>query len=148
MIIRADLTYQQGLHKMWSRKTRYDFYWPSFSHIGEQAVLQQEIYCTTDATANVKVFGYQERYAEYRTKPSTIVGKLRSGTTGSLDAWHLAQYFGSAPTLSEGFIQDNPPFSRVVAVPSEPTFIFDCYFKLICARPMPVYSVPGSMDSF
>ena len=73
---------------------------------------------------------------------------MRSGTTGSLDAWHLAQHFGSAPTLSEGFIQDNPPFSRVVAVPSEPNFIFDCYFKLICARPMPVYSVPGSMDSF
>ena len=148
MIVRADLTYQQGLHKMWSRKTRYDFYWPSFSHFGEQAVLQQEIYCTNNAKENEKVFGYQERYAEYRTKPSTIVGKLRSGTPGSLDAWHLAQHFGSAPTLSEGFIQDNPPFSRVVAVPSEPAFIFDCYFKLICARPMPVYSVPGSLDSF
>ena len=100
MIVRADLTYQQGLPKLWSRKTRYDFYWPSFSHIGEQAVLQQEIYCTNDAKENEKVFGYQERFSEYRYKPSTIVGKLRSGTTGSLDAWHLAQHFTSAQTQS------------------------------------------------
>jgi hypothetical protein len=148
MIIRADLTYQQGVPKIWTRKTKYDYFWPSFSHLGEQAVLQEEIYATGNATENAKVFGYQERYAEYRYKPSTIVGKLRSNAGGSLDAWHLSQYFTSAPTLSEGFIQDQPPFDRVVAVPSEPHFIFDCYFRLICARPMPVYSVPGSMDSF
>jgi hypothetical protein len=148
MIIRADLTYQQGVPKIWTRKTKYDYYWPSFSHLGEQAVLQEEIYATNNATENAKVFGYQERYAEYRYKPSTIVGKLRSNAGGSLDAWHLSQFFSSAPTLSEGFIQDQPPFDRVVAVPAEPHFIFDCYFKLICARPMPAYSVPGSMDSF
>jgi hypothetical protein len=82
----------QGVPKIWTRKTKYDYYWPSFSHLGEQAVLQEEIYATNNATENAKVFGYQERYAEYRYKPSTIVGKLRSNAGGSLDAWHLSQF--------------------------------------------------------
>jgi hypothetical protein len=106
--VRADLTYQQGLHKMYSRSTRYDFYFPVFSHLGEQAIENREIYC--DGTANDDgVFGYQERWAEYRYKPSQVTGYMRSTSAGTLDAWHLAQNFGSLPTLNATFIEDNPP---------------------------------------
>jgi hypothetical protein len=145
--VRADLTYQQGMNRMFSRSTRYDFYWPALSHIGEQSVLNKEIYA--DATsADNDVFGYQERYAEYRYKPSTITGKFRSNDAATLDAWHLSQDFSTLPTLGSSFIQDNPPVDRVIAVPSEPQFIFDAYFKMITARPMPVNSVPGLIDHF
>lgn len=145
--VRADLSYQQGLNKMWSRSTRFELYWPALSHIGEQAVLQKEIYCDGTA-ADSTVFGYQERFAEYRYKPSSITGKFRSNDPQPLDMWHLAQKFTVAPTLSAAFIEDNPPLDRVVAVPSEPDFLFDAYFDLKCARPMPVYSVPGLIDHF
>jgi len=146
--VRADLTYQRGLNRMFSRRARFDFYWPALSHIGEQAVLSKEIYC--DATAGDEtVWGYQERYAEYRYKPSQITGQFRSNYAQSLDSWHLSQDFGSTrPLLNSTFIQDNPPFARVVAVPSEPHFIADFYFSLRCARPMPVYGVPGLIDHF
>ncbi|WNK13741.1 MAG: major capsid protein [Microvirus sp.] len=145
--VRADLNYQQGLNRMWSRKTRYDFYWPAFSHLGEQAVLNKEIYA--DGTANDDlVFGYQERYAEYRYKPSLITGQFRSTYATPLDIWHLAQKFTSLPLLNSAFIQDTPPVARVVAVPTEPNFLFDAYFDYKCARPMPMYSVPGMMDHF
>lgn len=145
--VRADLSYQQGLNRMWSRRTRFDFYWPALSHIGEQAVLSQEIYC--DGTAGDQtVFGYQERYAEYRYAPSVITGEFRSSHPESLDVWHLSQDFSSRPLLNPAFIQENPPFDRVVAVPSEPKFIFDSYFRVRCARPMPVYGVPGMIDHF
>jgi len=145
--VRADLTYQQGLNRMFSRSTRYDYYWPALSHIGEQAVLNKEIYA--DGSANDDdVFGYQERYAEYRYKPSMITGKLRSNDAQSLDAWHLSQDFSSLPGLNQTFIEENPPFDRVVAVPSEPDFLLDCYFNFQCARPMPLYSVPGLIDHF
>jgi hypothetical protein len=145
--LRADLSYQQGLNRMFSRSTRYDFYWPAFSHIGEQAVLNKEIYA--DGSSNDEdVFGYQERYAEYRYKPSIITGQFRSNYATSLDAWHLAQDFASLPALDSTFIEDTPPVDRVVAVPSEPEILFDAYFKLVCARPMPVYSVPGLIDHF
>jgi len=145
--VRADLTYQQGMNRMFSRSTRYDFYWPALSHIGEQAVLNKEIYA--DATAaDENVFGYQERYAEYRYKPSTITGKFRSNDAATLDAWHLSQDFSTLPTLGSSFIEDNPPVDRVIAVSSEPQFIFDSYFNMKCARPMPVYSVPGLIDHF
>ena len=145
--VRADLTYQQGLNRMWSRSTRYDFYWPALSHIGEQAILNKEIFFNNDA-ADEDVFGYQERYAEYRYKPSIITGAFRSNAAASLDAWHLSQDFAARPALNDAFIQDNPPISRVVAVPSEPEFIFDGYFSMICARPMPLYGVPGFIDHF
>lgn len=145
--VRADLTYQQGLERMWSRSTRYDFFWPALSHIGEQAVPTKEIYCTGTASDDV-TFGYQERWAEYRYKPSRITGKLRSNDVASLDAWHLSQEFTAAPTLNETFITENPPMDRVVAVTNEPDFTMDSYFKLICARPMPLFSVPGLMDHF
>lgn len=145
--VRADLTYQQGLNRMFSRSTRYDFYWPALAHIGEQALLNKEIYL--DGSLNDEdVFGYQERWAEYRYKPSLITGKLRSNDALTLDAWHLSQEFGSLPALNQTFIEETPPMDRVVAVTTEPDFLMDCYFNLQCARPMPLYSVPGLIDHF
>jgi len=145
--VRADLNYQQGLNRMWSRRTRLEYYWPALSNIGEQAVLSKEIYMNGTAD-DESVWGYQERYAEYRYKPSMITAQLRSSFPQSLDLWHLAQDFASRPHLNAAFIEENPPFDRVVAVPSEPTFIADFYFKQRCARPMPVYGVPGLIDHF
>lgn len=145
--VRADLNYQQGLNRMFSRRTRYDFYWPALSHIGEQAVLNKEIYAQ-GTSVDDQVFGYQERYAEYRYKPNQITGKLRSNASGTLNLWHLAQNFSSVPVLGDTFVQENPPMSRVIAVNTEPHFIYDSAISLKCARPMPVYSVPGMMDHF
>lgn len=145
--VRADLTYQQGVNKIWSRKTRYDFYWPTLAHLGEQAVLNDEIF--VQGTSDDKgVFGYQERYAEYRYKPSIITGEFRSTYSQPLDIWHLAQKFDSLPTLSDDFIRENVPVDRVIAVPSEPQFLMDAYFKLSCVRPMPLYGTPGLIDHF
>lgn len=149
--VRADLTYQQGLNRMFSRKTRFDFYWPALSCIGEQAVLQQEIFCDDGhhpENPNAKVFGYQERYAEYRYKPSQITGEFRSKFPQSLDAWHLSQEFDVAPVLDSSFIEEAPPLDRCIAVTSEPHFLFDSYISLKCARPMPVFGVPGLIDHF
>ena len=148
--IRADLTYQQGLNRMWSRRSRFDFYWPSLAHLGEQAILNKEIYAQGFNAGNVDdlVFGYQERYAEYRYYPSMITGKLRSTDPQSLDIWHLAQKFDSLPTLSSLFIEENPPIKRVLAVQDEPEFFLDVWFDCKCARPMPVYGVPGLVDHF
>ncbi|WNK12946.1 MAG: major capsid protein [Microvirus sp.] len=145
--VRADLNYQQGLNRMWNRSTRFDFYWPALSHIGEQSVLNEEIYCTGLASDS-NTFGYQERYAEYRYKPSIVTGQFRSNFATPLDSWHLALNFGALPTLGAAFIVDAPPISRVVAVPSQPHFLLDCYMQLQCARPMPVYGVPGNIDRF
>ncbi len=152
---RADLTYQQGLHRMWSRSTRYDFYWPAFANLGEQAVKNQEIFFQNfDAGGappnddNNAVWGYQERWAEYRYKPSMITGQFRSGVGGSLDSWHLAQEFSVLPTLGDTFIKDTPPVGRVIATSTDQHFIFDSFFSIKCARPMPVYSVPGLIDHF
>jgi len=149
--VRADLTYQQGLNRAWSRQTRYDFYWPSLAQIGEQAVLNKELYAqgTAGGTDDDTVFGYQERYAEYRYKPSIITGAFRSNYSGTLDSWHLSQEFSSLPTLSDAFITDDPPMSRILITgATEPDFIFDSYFKLRCVRPMPLYGVPGMIDHF
>ncbi|AXH74673.1 MAG: major capsid protein [Microviridae sp.] len=146
--VRADLTYQQGLNRMWSRKTRFDFYWPALSHIGEQAVLQKEIFADGIQLNDDKVFGYQERYAEYRYKPSMITGEFRSSFPQSLDPWHLSQDFATAPVLDGTFIEENPPVDRCIAVPSEPHFLFDSYIQMKCARPLPVYGVPGLIDHF
>ncbi|WNK14281.1 MAG: major capsid protein [Microvirus sp.] len=146
--VRADLNYQQGLNRMWSRRTRFDYYWPALSHIGEQAVLRKEIYATGVPTDNDLVFGYQERYAEYRYKPNVITNLFRSSAPQSLDTWHLAQEFANAPTLSPEFIVENPPMDRILAVPTEPDIIFDAYFRMRCVRPMPIYGVPGLIDHF
>ncbi len=145
--VRADLTYQQGLNRMWSRKTVLDFYWPSFAHLGEQAVLNKEIYAQGNSQDD-EVFGYQERYGEYRYKPSMITGKFRSTYAQSLDAWHFSQKFENLPTLSNQFIQDNPPISRCLAVPSEPHFLMDAFFDLKCVRPLPLFGTPGLIDHF
>ena len=148
--VRADLTYQQGLPRMWSRSTRYDFYFPAFATLGEQAVLNKEIYCTGTADDD-DVFGYQERWAEYRYKPSQITGYFRSTAAGTLDAWHLAQEFGTLPSLNDEFIQDTPPVDRVVAIGADADgkqFLFDAFFNVRQARPMPLYSVPGLIDHF
>ena len=117
------------------------------AHLGEQAVLNKEIYAQGTA-ADDQVFGYQERFCGISLPPSVITGKMRSTDPQTLDIWHLAQKFDSLPTLSSQFIQDNPPVSRVVAVQSEPQFILDAWFDLKCIRPMPVYSVPGLVDHF
>lgn len=148
--VRADLTYQQGLRKMWSRSTRYDYYFPAFAMLGEQAVLNKEIYIRGDANDNL-VFGYQERWAEYRHNPSTITGLFRSTSAGTIDPWHLAQKFTALPTLNATFIQDTPPVDRVVAVGAAANgqqFIMDCLFQNRVARPLPMYSVPGLIDHF
>lgn len=147
MSIRADLTYQQGLNRMWSRRTRFDHYWPALSHLGEQSVLNKEIYCKGDANDPL-VFGYQEAWAEYRYKPSLVTGQFRSNAATPLHAWHLAQNFTALPALNSTFIEENPPISRVIATPTYPEFLFDSFIQLKCSRPMPVYSVPGMIDHF
>jgi hypothetical protein len=148
--VRADLTYQQGVRKFWNRSTRYDFYFPVFATLGEQSVLNREIYC--DGSANdVNVFGYQERWAEYRYSPSQISGLFRSTAAGTIDPWHLAQKFTALPTLNTTFIQDTPPVSRVVAVGASANgqqLLFDSVFSIVMTRPMPMYSVPGLIDHF
>ncbi len=146
--VQADLNYQQGLNRMFSRSTRWDFYWPALSHIGEQAVLNKEIFASGTAVPDDDVFGYQERFAEYRYKPSQITGQFRSNFATSLDTWHLAQDFAVLPVLNQEFIKDDPPIDRVIAVVSEPHFLFDSYFALRTARPMPIYGVPGLIDHF
>lgn len=154
--VRVDLNYQQGLNRIWSRRGRYDFYWPTLAHLGEQAILNKEIFAqgddVKDSNGNVidnQPFGYQERYADYRYHPSIITGKLRSTASASLDVWHLAQKFDELPTLSPEFIVDTPPIARVLAVQTgEPQFIFDSYIDCKCTRPMPLYGIPGLIDHF
>ena len=148
--VRADLTYQQGLRKLWSRSTRYDYYFPAFAHLGEQAILNKEIYC--DGSSNDgNVFGYQERWAELRYNPSQITGLFKSTSAGTIDAWHYAQKFTSLPTLNSTFIQDNPPLARNLAVGSAANgqqLLLDAFFDITAARPLPMYSVPGLIDHF
>ncbi|AXH74169.1 MAG: major capsid protein [Microviridae sp.] len=156
--IRAELSYQQGLRKMWSRSTRYDFYMPEFAALGEQAVLNKEIYVVGSATGGVgaadqdmQVFGYQERWGEYRYFPSYITGLFRSTSAGTIDGWHLAQKFTALPVLNSAFITDTPPVSRVVAVGAAANgqqFICDTLFKCDTTRAMPMYGVPGLIDHF
>ena len=141
--VRTDLTYQQGLNRMFSRETIYDYYWPTLSTIGEQAIKNKEIYAQGSA-ADETTFGYQERYAEYRYKPSSVTGKFRSNATGTLESWHYAQEYASLPLLGDSWIQvTDTNVQRTLAVASEPQFIFDSLFKLRCTRPMPVNSIPG-----
>lgn len=149
-MIRADLTYQQGLEQMWSRRTRFDHYEPVFQALGEQPIYLKELYCTGTAT-DEEVFGYQEAWASYRYKPSKITGLFRSTSATTLDAWHLAQNFTSKPTLNQTFIEENPPMERVLAVgpaAGGQHFIVDMFFSNKIARPMPLYSVPGMVDHF
>lgn len=144
---RADITYQQGMNRMWNRSTRYDFFWPKLQQLGEQEVLNKEIYAQQTANDEL-VFGYQERYAEYRYKPSEIHGLFRSTYSTPLDMWHLAEEFGSLPALNATFIQQSTPVDRVIAINTEPHLIFDAWFDLKCARPMMTYSVPATLGRF
>lgn len=147
--VRGENTYQQGLRRHWSRSTRYDFYFPVFQGLGEQSVLNKEIYCTGDSSDS-NVFGYQERWGEYRYSPSMVTGLFRSTSSGTLDLWHLAQKFASLPTLNQTFIEENPPVDRVIAVPSSTgkQFLLDTLFEVTAARPLPMYGVPGLVDHF
>lgn len=142
VMVRANLTYQQGVGRMWSRQTRFDFAYPIFSGLGEQEILNKEIYAQ-GASADNDTFGYQERYAEYRYAESRLSGLFRSEAPTSLDVWHLAQDFDSLPALNEAFIEEDPPFLRAVVTQDEDIFKGDFWFDINHVRPLPVYSVPG-----
>ena len=153
--VKSDLSYQQGMHKMWKRSTRYDFYWPSLAGLGEQAVLRGEIYCTGDPANDDVVFGYQERWHEYRTHVSEVTGHFRSGTTGTLDAWHLAQRFLTAPVLGDTFIKDDGVniLDRVLAAGSTARTGFQQYLADILIQrdrtaPLPMYGTPVLLGRF
>ena len=142
--VRSDLSYQECVDRHWSRQTRLDYYYPVFANLGEQAILNQEVRNNNAAaTGNTGVFGYQERWAEYRFKTSKITGLFRSSAASNIDEWHLAQELTYPVTLNGTFLQEDAPVDRVIATPSEPHFIFDSYVENLSARPMPVYSVPG-----
>jgi len=141
--VRADTSYQQGMSRHMSVRTRYDLYEPLAANLGEQAILNKEIYMpSTYASSGEDAFGYQERWAEYRYKPSYVTGLFRSNATASLDTWHLAIEFESLPTLAS-ILPETPPIERIVAVPSEPHFILDTYTKFRHVRVLPMYSAPG-----
>lgn len=145
-VVRTEHTYQQGLERMWSRKSRFDFYWPVLANIGEQAILNKEIYAQ-GTSADDEAFGYQEAWADYRYKPSRVSGLFRSNATGTLDSWHYADYYTSQPKLGKDWIQETKDnLNRTIAVQDEDQFIGDFYFKSSTTRPMPVYSVPGLID--
>jgi len=149
--VRADLTYQQGLRRHWSRSTRYDYYFPAFATLGEQSILNKEIYVTGNTTQDNQVFGYQERWAEYRYNPSEITDLFKSTSAGTIDPWHYSQKFTSLPTLNTTFIQDTPPLERNLAVGASANgqqLLLDAFFNITAARPMPMYSVPGLIDHF
>ncbi len=146
--VRADLNYQEGIERFWSRQTMYDFYFPAFANLGEQAVLNKEL-CVEGASTDDDAFGYQERWSEYKYKPSRITGEFRSAHSSTLEVWHLAQdYSGTCPTLDSSWIVEDPDMARVLASSSNDHFLFDSWFSLTCARPMPMYSIPGNMDRF
>ncbi|AZL82953.1 major capsid protein [Apis mellifera associated microvirus 25] len=145
---RGDITYQQGLHKMWTRQTRWDFFWPKLQELGEQAILNKEIYAQGTA-ADENVFGYQERYAEYRYSPSQIRGQFRSTYAESLDVWHLAEEFASLPALNSTFIQSSTPIERsLVVTEGYPHLLCDYWFDYKHARPIMTYGVPATLGRF
>ena len=145
-VVRTDQTYQQGIERMWSRKGRYDYYWPVLANIGEQAILNKEIYAQGN-TKDDEAFGYQEAWADYRYKPSKVTGLFRSNAQQSLDAWHYAQDYNALPTLSTTWMeQGEAEMKRTLAVQSQPDFIADFYFMNKTTRCMPVYSIPGLID--
>lgn len=145
-VVRTDQTYQQGIERMWNRKGRYDYYWPVLANIGEQAILNKEIYAQGNEK-DEEAFGYQEAWADYRYKPNKVTGLFRSNATQSLDAWHYAQDYNALPTLSTAWMeQTNTEMKRTLAVQSQPDFIADFYIMNKTTRCMPVYSIPGLID--
>ncbi len=145
---RGDITYFQGLDRLWSRSTRYDFYLPVLANLGEQSILNKELYISNSSATDDAVFGYQERWAEYRTKMSRLVGNFNPDVSGALSHWHLAEDFSSLPSLNTTFIEDQTPMSRITTVDTEEDFLLDVWFNYKCARPMPVYSVPSLTGRF
>lgn len=144
--IRHDHTYQQGLERMWSRKTNLDFYYPVFANLGEQAILKKELYLTGTST-DEQAFGYQEAWAEYRMKPNRISGKFRSNATGTLDSWHYGDNYTTTPSLSQAWMKEgDSEIQRTLAVDNEPQFIMDTVIDNTSVRPMPMYSIPGLVD--
>ena len=144
--IRHDHTYQQGLERMWSRKTNLDFYYPVFANLGEQAILKKELYLTGLST-DEQAFGYQEAWAEYRMKPSRISGKFRSNATGTLDSWHYGDNYTETPSLSQAWMKEgDSEIQRTLAVDNEPQFIIDTVIDNTSVRPMPMYSITGLVD--
>ena len=144
--IRHDHTYQQGLERMWSRKTNLDFYYPVFANLGEQAILKKELYLTGTST-DEQAFGYQEAWAEYRMKPNRISGKFRSNATGTLDSWHYGDNYKETPSLSQAWMKEgDSEIQRTLAVDNEPQFIMDTIIDNTSVRPMPMYSIPGLVD--
>lgn len=149
--VRTELSYQQGIPRMWSRETRYDYYWPALAGLGEQAILRQEIYATGVDADDEIVFGYQERWHEYRTRQSEVTGMFRSTTTGTIDAWHLAQRFTAPPTLSPQFLEDTPPMSRVLAaaaLANNQQYLADIMIERTAVRPIPTYGTPVALGRF
>ncbi len=145
---RADLTYFQGVDRLWSRSTRYDFYIPALANLGEQSILNKELFVSNSAATDDAVFGYQERWAEYRMKHSRLVGVFNPDVAGSLGFWHLAEDFAALPSLNTAFVNDQTPMSRITTVDTEPDFLLDVWFDYKCARPLPVYSVPSITSRF
>lgn len=144
--IRHDHTYQQGLERMWSRKTNLDFYYPVFANLGEQAILKKELYLTGTST-DEQAFGYQEAWAEYRMKPNRISGKFRSNAQGTLDSWHYGDNYTTTPSLSQAWMKEgDSEIQRTLAVDNEPQFIMDTVIDNTSVRPMPMYSIPGLVD--
>lgn len=140
--IRADNTYYQGIPRHWSRQTRFDYFEPSLAHLGEQEILNKELYADGSA-ADDETFAFQERFAEYKYGNSMVTGLMRPNHPTNLSQWNLAQVYGSLPTLSEAFIQENPPVDRVIAIDTEPHFLLDVFFENQCTRVMPVHNTPG-----
>lgn len=151
--VKSELAYMQGLHKMWFRSTRYDFYWPALAGLGEQAVVRREIYFRAVNSDDNTVFGYQERWHEYRTRTSEVAGLFRGGVNaaGALEPWHLAQRFTAAPVLGSTFIQDSAPMSRVLAAGSGAAgqqFLGDFLIEREAVRPIPMFGTPVKLGRF
>ncbi|MGL6174057.1 MAG: major capsid protein, partial [Cellulosilyticaceae bacterium] len=147
-VLTADVSYQQGLPRKFSKLNRFDYMFPSFWNLGEQAVLNKEIYCSGVKAIDDEVFGYQQRYRELREGTNKISNLMRSSHPQSLDIWHLTQEFANAPQLNKEFIEDSVPFDRIIAVPEEAHVIADFYFEISATRPLPTNSVPGMIDHF
>lgn len=149
--VQSELSYQQGIHRMWKRRTRYDYYWPALAHLGEQAVLNEEIYARGNVVDDFAVFGYQERWHEYRTRTSFVTGQFRSNVPGTLDAWHLSQNFASLPALGPTFIEDTPPMARVLAAGELAVgqqYLANILIRRDATRPIPVYGTPAGLGRF
>lgn len=149
--VTGEVSYQQGIRRHWTRQTRYDFYWPAFAHLGEQAIRLDEIYAKATSGLDATVFGYQERWAEYRHRQNVVTGMFRSRATGNIDEWHLAENFGTTPALNSAFIAQNTDFQRVfaaAALAENLSVLFDSVFDIEVTRPLPMYSVPGQIDRF